>query len=299
MPTHLTPPSSICLLRLSALGDVTHVVPLVRTLRAAWPGVPLTWIIGKGEHRLLAGLEDVEFIEFDKRSGLSGMRALRRGLEGRRFGVLMQMQVAARANLLSAFIPADRRIGYDRTRSKDLHGLFINERIPDRTGIHVLEAIGSFCEPLGLKQNEVVWNLPVPQAAREWARGAMAGRCAGAAGFALLQPRAAQLAPGPLCRRRRPCRAARLARGAVRRARRARAQHGQRDHRRGEIADARPDRQGHAGAVAGAAGTCGTGADARFRADAHRQRHGRQGAGPARRQQSQASGAPTPTSATA
>lgn len=169
MPTHLTPPSSICLLRLSALGDVTHVVPLVRTLRSAWPGVPLTWIVGKGEHRLLAGLEDVEFVEFDKRSGLSGMRALRRALEGRRFGVLMQMQVAARANLLSAFIPAERRIGYDRKRSKDLHGLFINERIPDRTGIHVLEAIGSFCEPLGLKQNEVTWDLPVPQAAREWA----------------------------------------------------------------------------------------------------------------------------------
>lgn len=29
--------SSLCLLRLSALGDVTHVVPLVRTLQAARP----------------------------------------------------------------------------------------------------------------------------------------------------------------------------------------------------------------------------------------------------------------------
>ncbi len=169
MPTHLTPPESICLLRLSALGDVTHVVPLVRTLRAAWPGVPLTWIVGRGEHRLLSGLEGVEFIEFDKSSGLAGMRALRRSLQGRRFEVLMQMQVAARANLLSAFIPAARRIGYDRARSKDLHGLFVNERISDRTGVHVLEAIGSFCEPLGLRQTDVVWNLPVPQAARDWA----------------------------------------------------------------------------------------------------------------------------------
>ena len=35
---------------------------------------------------------------------------------------------------------------------------------------HVLDAIGSFCEPLGLKQTEVVWNLPVPDAAREWAQ---------------------------------------------------------------------------------------------------------------------------------
>ena len=34
----------------------------------------------------------------------------------------------------------------------------------------MLDAIGSFCEPLGLRQTEVVWNLPVPDAARDWAR---------------------------------------------------------------------------------------------------------------------------------
>ena len=167
-------PLSICLLRLSALGDVTHVVPLVRTLQAAWPQVALTWIIGKGEHRLLEGLPGVHFVEYDKKTGLAGMRALRRQLRERapdgRFYALLQMQVDALANLLSAFIPAKRRIGYDRSRSKDLHGLFINERIPDRPGIHVLDAIGSFCEPLGLKQTQVRWDLPVPDAAREWAQ---------------------------------------------------------------------------------------------------------------------------------
>jgi heptosyltransferase I len=172
-PRALQPPPSpgaLCLLRLSALGDVTHVVPLVHTLRNAWPGIPIAWVIGRGEHRLLAGLPGVEFIEYDKRTGLAGMRALRRELHGRRFEALLQMQVAARANLLSAFIPARRRIGYDRARSKDLHGLFVNERIADRPGIHVLDAIGSFCEPLGLAQGVVEWNLPVAEDAHAWAR---------------------------------------------------------------------------------------------------------------------------------
>jgi heptosyltransferase I len=163
-------PLSLCLLRLSALGDVTHVVPLVRTLRKAWPQLRLDWIIDKGGQKLLEGLEGVAFHAYDKRSGLAGMRALRRQLPADGFDALLQMQVALRANVLSAFVPARRRIGYDRARSKDLHGLFINERIPDRPGIHVLDAIGSFCEPLGLKQTEVVWNLPVPEAARVWAR---------------------------------------------------------------------------------------------------------------------------------
>ncbi|MET0892288.1 MAG: glycosyltransferase family 9 protein [Pseudoxanthomonas sp.] len=163
-------PLSLCLLRLSALGDVTHVVPLVRTLQHAWPRLQLHWIIDKGGQKLLEGLQGVTFHAYDKRSGLAGMRALRAQLPEEGFDALLQMQVAFRANVLSAFVPARRRIGYDRARAKDLHGLFVNERIPDRPGIHVLDAIGSFCEPLGLKQQEVVWNLPVPDAARDWAR---------------------------------------------------------------------------------------------------------------------------------
>ena len=167
----MSPPlDSICLLRLSALGDVTHVLPLVRTLRTARPQVALTWVIGKTEQKLLEGLDGVEFIVYDKHSGLAGMRALRRTLRGRRFDALLHMQVALRANVLSACIPARRRIGYDRARAKDLHGLFVDERIADRPQQHVLDAIGSFCEPLGLKQTDVAWNLPVPHPAREWAR---------------------------------------------------------------------------------------------------------------------------------
>ena len=167
-------PRSICLLRLSALGDATHVVPLVRTLRRAWPQVPITWILGKGEAKLLEGLEGVELIVFDKSAGLAGVAALRRALAGRRFEVLLQMQLALRANLLSAVVSAERRIGYDRARSKEGHSLFINERI-ESGGHHVLDAFGKFCEPLGLRQDLVEWNLPVPQAARDWARQQLPG----------------------------------------------------------------------------------------------------------------------------
>jgi heptosyltransferase I len=167
-PLPLAPGAHVCLLRLSALGDVTHVLPLVHTLRDGIPDVRITWIIGRGEHRLLAGLPHVDFIEYDKKTGLAGMRALRRSIDPP-FDALLQMQVAARANLLSAFVPARRRIGYDRSRSKDLHGLFVRERIPDRPGIHVLDAIGSFAEPLGLVQTQVRWDMPVPADAFEWA----------------------------------------------------------------------------------------------------------------------------------
>ncbi|MBA2078685.1 glycosyltransferase family 9 protein [Rhodanobacter sp. PCA2] len=171
----MPPPASICLLRTSAIGDVTHVVPLVHTLQAAWPQTRLTWIVGKLERRLVGDLPGVDFVTFDKAAGWAGMREVRNALHGQRFGALLQMQVALRSNLLSLGIKADRRIGYDAARAGDLHGLVVNERIPARSGEHVLDAIGSFCEPLGLKQNAVRWDIPIPDEARTWAAEQLPG----------------------------------------------------------------------------------------------------------------------------
>jgi heptosyltransferase I len=168
-------PASICLLRTSAIGDVTHVVPLVHTLRKAWPDTALTWVVGKLERRLVGDVPGVEFVTFDKGKGFAGMREVWGALGGRRFDALLQMQVAMRSNLLSLGIRAQRRIGYDRARAKDLHGLVVNERIPARSGEHVLDALASFVEPLGLKQTEVRWDIPVPEEAHAWAAGQLPG----------------------------------------------------------------------------------------------------------------------------
>lgn len=169
------PPTSICLLRTSALGDVTHVVPLIRTLQTAWPNTRLTWIVGKLEHKLVGDVPGVEFLVFDKSAGWLGFAALRRKLAGRRFDALLHLQVALRANLVSALVHADLRIGYDKARSKDLHGLFVNKRIAPRSGEHVLDAMASFLEPLGLKQSRVEWNIPTPNSAHEFATTLLPG----------------------------------------------------------------------------------------------------------------------------
>src|SRR5262249_23940142 len=154
------PPESLCLLRTSAIGDVTHVVTLVRTLQGAWPATKLTWIVGKLENRVIGDLPGVEFVVFDKSKGWGAFSDVKRALAGRRFGALLHQQVALCANLVSALVRAPLRIGYDPARSRDLHGLFVNRRIPARTGQHVLYAMASFLEPLGLKQTSVRWDIP-------------------------------------------------------------------------------------------------------------------------------------------
>jgi len=160
----------ICILRLSSLGDVTHVLPVVRSLQRAWPAVRITWIIGRTESQLLGDVSGVEFLPFDKRGGWEAVRSLRRALAGRRFDVLLHMQRSVRANLLSTLVRADRRIGFDRLRSAELHGLFINEHIAYRERQHVLDLLGSFIEPLGLVPGEPCWQIPVPEEAAEFAQ---------------------------------------------------------------------------------------------------------------------------------
>ncbi|MEF8794767.1 glycosyltransferase family 9 protein [Thiohalorhabdus sp.] len=158
------PPERLCLVRLSALGDVTHVLPIVHTLRRVWPETELTWIIGGREAELVAGLPDVELIRLDKAAGWRGYRDLARTLRGRRFDVLLQLQVSLRAHLASLFVRAPLRLGFDPVRSRDLHRLFVNRRIPHRDREHVLDGHFGFLEQLGIRQRVLDWHVPIPEA---------------------------------------------------------------------------------------------------------------------------------------
>ena len=151
----------VCIFRLSALGDVTHALTVARRLQDKRPDIQITWIIGRLEQRLLQDVDGVEFIVFNKADGTGAYRELRRALRGRRFDVLLHMQVALRANLASTLVRADRRIGYDHDRSRDMHGLFVDERIAAGNQQHVLEAMQSFLEPLGIAPAEPRWDIPL------------------------------------------------------------------------------------------------------------------------------------------
>ena len=163
-------PDSVCLLRLSAIGDCCHVLPLIRTLQKAWPDTSITWIIGKTEHKLMTGLSGIEFIIFDKSQGLRGWRDVRRQLQGQRYPLLLNLHASMRANLLSTAIPAQRRIGFDRARARDWQWLFCNDRIPAAEHQHVCDGMLGFAQYLGIKETVVEWGIPVPEADQSFAR---------------------------------------------------------------------------------------------------------------------------------
>jgi heptosyltransferase I len=170
MSEFATPPRTLCILRLSAIGDVTHVVAIVRTLQHAWPETAITWVVGRIEARLIGLLPGVELIIIDKRSLRAGALELRRRMRGRRFDVLLHMQTALRASLYSVLISARVRVGFDRARARELQWLFTNRKIAPRSREHVLDSFFGFTEAIGIKERRLEWALPIPEEAARWAQ---------------------------------------------------------------------------------------------------------------------------------
>lgn len=155
---------SICILRLSAIGDVCHAVAAVQAIQKQHPNAKVTWIIGKIEKMLLNGLPGVEFVVFDKSKGKAAFKQLKQDLAGQEFDVLLHMQVALRANWAAQFIKAKRKIGFDWHRAKELHALFTKERIAPQSDPHVLEGFFGFAHKVGVPLTELEnlsWNIPV------------------------------------------------------------------------------------------------------------------------------------------
>jgi heptosyltransferase I len=162
-------PREVCILRLSAIGDTCHVLTVVRTLQRAWPQTRFTWIIGKFEAKLLGLVPDIEFIVFDKRHSLRDLRHFRALMAGRRFDLLLHMQLSIRASLLSTHIPTSVKLGFDRARARELQWLFTTHRIVPREREHVLDSLFGFAEALGVHDRVLRWDIALPKDAREYA----------------------------------------------------------------------------------------------------------------------------------
>ncbi len=165
-----TPLERICLIRLSAIGDTCHCIPVIRTLQRAWPAAKITWIIGRVEAKLISLLPEVELVTVDKRNFPAEMKRLRRALAGRRFDALLHMHASLRASFMSTLVHAPVKVGFDLARSRDLQWLFTNRRIAAGAREHVLDSFWGFTEALGVTERHLEWNLPLPAPAIDYAQ---------------------------------------------------------------------------------------------------------------------------------
>jgi heptosyltransferase I len=160
-----TAPGHVCILRLSAIGDTCHVVPLLHRLRRAWPQTRFTWVVGRLEARLVGLMPDVEFITVDKRARGAEAAAARAALRAGRYDLLLHLQVALRASLVARQVRADVRLGFDRARARELQWLFTNRRVAPRAREHVLDSFQGFADALGVPAGPLDFSLPLPESA--------------------------------------------------------------------------------------------------------------------------------------
>lgn len=162
----------VCIVMMSAVGDAVHVLPVLTSLKRANPGMHVTWILQPGPATLVRGHPFVdEIILFERSAGLNGFLDIRRALRGRRFDLVINLQVYFKAGIITSFTNAPVKLGFDRARARDLNWLFTTDKIAPHPMQHVQDQYFEFCDWLGVPHEPVEWGLGPWGSERAWQRG--------------------------------------------------------------------------------------------------------------------------------
>ena len=158
--------NSICIFRLSAIGDVCLIIPTVKAIQRSFPEAKLSWIISNPAYQLVKELPGVTFIVIDKPHSLKDYINLYRQLGEYRFDIVLATQASMRVNLLYPALKSARKIGFDKQRARDMQWLFTNENIEFKNQ-HLLDSFLAFAAKIGatvpkkLPSEEMEWDIPL------------------------------------------------------------------------------------------------------------------------------------------
>jgi heptosyltransferase I len=155
-------PRSICILRLSSIGDVIHTLPVAHLLKERFPSARITWVAEKGMSALLnhhPAVDQLLLVDTKKwrkrifspvvwKELFSFFRYIR--MQG--FDLALDFQGAFKSAILARFCGAARRIGMARSdRKEKWSSIFLNEfSRPTRTKKHIIEKNLALLENVGI-----------------------------------------------------------------------------------------------------------------------------------------------------
>ena len=135
---------SICILRLSSIGDVTHVIPIISTLQKKYKDPTITWVIGKVEYELVKNLSNINFVVIDKNDTINSIMKLRSYFKDQNFDVVFHMQKSLRSKLIANII-------------KGRVDVTFNEIETDAN--HVLDHFFKFLEKINITDKFLDWKI--------------------------------------------------------------------------------------------------------------------------------------------
>lgn len=163
----------ILIVRLSAIGDTIHGLPVLNAIKRENPDVHISWLVEKESSFLLKENPFVDKLFIFDKSGLkknglsfdslSLMKGLVSSLKKEQFDIAIDLQGLFKSGLLTALSGAKRKIGFKGTR--EFAEFFLNERV-DAGKIfddneHVIEKNMKLARHLGIKDLSVGYCLPL------------------------------------------------------------------------------------------------------------------------------------------
>ena len=191
----------LLIVRLSALGDVVHTLPLAAALRRAFPGGAIDWVVDERSADLLGlvpVLDRVVVLRTRTRPALPALAECRRTLRRRGYDVALDAQGLGKSALVARISGAARVVGFSPPflRERWARWLYTERADPGRPR-HVVERNLGLLAALGVDPSPWSFPLRTPSSeapARTRARlglGAGAGAALDGGRFALLNPNAA------------------------------------------------------------------------------------------------------------
>ncbi len=176
----------ICLIRTSAIGDIVHTLSMVNGLRKGYPDAHLTWILQRLPYEMVRHQPNIDrFIPFDRQGNVTAWLRFIQGLKQEHFDLLLIPQVSAKVSLITFFIRADIKLGFDFKRSRELHWLVTNRRIEARPAGHVQDQFFEFLDYLEINQGPAEWNFVFTDEEIAWQKSFFAGLNRPAIGFVI------------------------------------------------------------------------------------------------------------------
>ena len=155
----------ICIVMMSAAGDAVHTLPVVNALKRHRRQCHITWILQPAPATLVRGHPSVdELLLFDRSRGWQAFGDIRRTLASRAFDLVINLQVYFKAGVVTSFVKAPVKLGFDRARARDFNWLFTNRKIPPHPNQHVQDQYFEFLPALDVPPEPVEWHLGPPAA---------------------------------------------------------------------------------------------------------------------------------------
>ncbi|MEM8711129.1 MAG: glycosyltransferase family 9 protein [Planctomycetota bacterium] len=173
----------VLIVRLGAIGDVVNALIVANAVRREIPGARIGWATHPLSASMVQGHPSVDRVHVWHRGGApGGLRRLIAEVRNERYDVAVDLQRLQKSSLLARLSGAQRVLGFDRRRSKELSWLWTKERIasgPRRE--HMVEQYQRFLPLLGISGAPLDRTLVSSKPAAHWASDLVEQRCGGRA----------------------------------------------------------------------------------------------------------------------